>query len=89
MIAGHSKLTHISCEAWRQSNRLIKELYTTENSDIIGFRIGLSKGTRSYQALPVLFAFFESRKGEVMEINTTLFRKAPRFDTRMCKAEKS
>lgn len=23
-----------------------------------------------------------------MEINTTLFRKAPRFDTRMCKVEK-
>ena len=22
-----------------------------------------------------------------MEINTTLFRKAPRFDTRLCKAE--
>lgn len=23
-----------------------------------------------------------------MEINTTLFRKAPRFDTRLCKVEK-
>ena len=27
-------------------------------------KLKFSKGTRSYQTLPVLFAFFESRKGE-------------------------
>lgn len=36
----------------------------------------------------MLFAFLKAGKEKLMEINTTLFRKEPRFDTRLCKAEK-
>ena len=36
----------------------------------------------------MLFAFLKAGKENLMELNTTLFRKEPRFDTRLCKVEK-